>query len=98
MKTILERLQVNESVENFDVKTFIEQFKALFCWDKLEHVQKEILRDWFRENGNVYDQLNLWWEQSYETHTKESEEFGKEMYKSRKICDKIYNQLDNDVW
>ena len=93
MKTILERLQVNES-SNFDVESFVEQFKEVFHWDSLNYAQREIFADLFRSGGAIYDHLKLWWDQSFKT---KDEELRKDLADCKNSCNMIYKKLKDQL-
>ena len=93
MKTILERLQVNES-SNFDVESFVEQFKEVFHWDSLNYTQREIFADLFRSGGAIYDHLKLWWDQSFKT---KDEELRKDLSDGKNSCNMIYKKLKDQL-
>lgn len=93
MRTILERLQVNES-SNFDVESFIEQFKEVFHWDSLNYAQREIFADLFRSGGAIYDHLKLWWDQSFKT---KDEELRKDLSDGKNSCNMIYKKLKDQL-
>lgn len=56
MKSLLETLSTSNDVD-FNKRDFIDLFKSLFCWSKLNNTQREVVADMFAEHGNIYEQL-----------------------------------------
>ena len=93
MRTILERLQVDES-SNFDIESILQQFKEVFHWDSLNYAQREIFADLFRSGGAIYDHLKLWWDQSFKT---KDEELRKDLSDGKNSCNMIYKKLKDQL-
>lgn len=87
MKSLLESITtVNES--GFD--GIIDNIKALFCYDNLSHMQKDIVADLFRvsSNGIIYNQIV-----KFRENTEYNSPAYKEFDKSVKMCEAIYKAL-----
>lgn len=84
MKSLLESIKtVNES--NFD--GIVDNIKALFCYDNLNDVQKDIVADLFRvsSNGIIYNQI-VQFRKNSEYNSPTYKEFNKSVRMCEEIC------------
>lgn len=89
MKSLLESITtVNES--GFD--GVIDNIKALFCYDQLSFMEKDIVADMFRSStysgGAIYEQIHNFWK-----NTDKSKADKNKIYKSLEMCKKIHEAL-----
>ena len=92
MKSLFESItSVNED-NDLNFNTILDSIKALFCYDKLTFVQKDILADMFASSnysgGVIYEQILTFWKNSNKPQSDKDK-----IYESVKMCNKIHKAL-----
>ena len=85
MKSLLESLKmVNES----QFEGIVDNIKALFCYDRLNNIQKDEVAEIFNPDGKIYGTI-----MKFSKNTDLPRPVKSEFNKSMKMCKEIYNAL-----
>lgn len=92
MKSLLESITAVNEVNDQDFNSILNSIKALFCYDKLSFMEKDIVADMFRSStysgGVIYEQIHNFWK-----NTDKSKADKNKIYKSIEMCKKIHEAL-----
>ena len=86
MKSLLESLTaINESSQ---FEGIVDNIKALFCYDRLNNIQKDEVAEIFKPDGKIYGTI-----MKFSKNTDLPRPVKSEFNKSMKMCKEIYNAL-----